>query len=366
MKAGFLRYAETAIAANDGVTTTAITTKAAILGVSDEVEAMGDKAEVAGNKGAAGLEKVKQGAGGAKDSVSELSNSAAQSGRSVQAAAGDLAAFFNEIKNSVYALSDAAGTAFDNKLGISVAPILEEIESLQAGIDSAYVRSASLVRDNALVFDATGINKFKNSVLEVQSAVEISYNTQKVKFLEYMDAIRSGESVNQGFINSAKTSIQNMDLLGQQDLSQLRSALDSANSKLQQMNESAASTVDNLKNELDRLQGNQNAIDQRDYDRKRSELTAAIEDAKLVGNKEAIASYTGALKLLSEVKKERSNQAKEESKPSKQTTSNTSPNSSTTITLKTSSGNKSVNLSGEAGSVNDLLDVLSDFGIRSA
>lgn len=335
------------------------------------LEKVSDVAEAMGGEAAESLDKVAESSGNAKQVVDELANSAEESGHNVREAAGDLAEFFNGIKNSVYALSDAAGTAFANKLGINAEPALDEIESLQTGIDEAYRRAGSLLSDNVLAMDVAGVVKYKNSVLDAQSSVEIAYNSQKIKFLEYMEAIESGGEINQSFLNSAESSINNMGLLGKEDLAQLRSALDSANQKLQQMSDSAANTLDGLKNELDSLQGNQDAVQQRDYERKRAELQAAIEDAQLHGNKEAVASYTEALRVLDQLKKERRDQSKEQS--NKQSSSSPGSNSvfgksggsTTTINLNSPSGGKSVQLQGDPDAVKNLLDVLEDANLRA-
>lgn len=317
------------------------------------------------------LDKTKEKTKQINEETNRLADSAKKSSHDVQAVAAGLAEFFNGIKNDVYALSDAAGTAFSNNLGIEVQPILDDIESLRAGIDAAHVEMGTLARDNMKVFDVTGINRFENSVLAAQNTVEIAYNEQKIKFLEYLEAIESGEGINQSFLNSAENSISNMDLLGRQDLSQLRSALDSANQKLLQMNDSAQNTLDSLQTELDRLQGNQDAIDQREYERKRAELNAAIEEAQLYGNKEAIASYTEALKVLDQLSREKQSQAKEAANnaSANSSSSSSSPSnsasSSTTINLNSPTGGKTVQLVGDQNAVNQLLEVLEDANLRA-
>lgn len=339
--------------------------------LKDKIKDAGDTGEQSGDQMADGVEKVGESAEQAGEKVKKVAADAKDTERNVRAVAGGLAEFFNGIKNDVYALSDAAGAAFSDKLGIEVQPILDDIESLRAGINAAHVEMGTLARDNLKVFDVTGINRFENSVLAAQNSVEIAYSEQKIKFLEYLDVIKSGEGINESFLNSAESSINNMSLLGQEDLSQLRNALDSANQKLQQMNDNAQNTLEGLQNELDSLQGNQDAIEQRDYNRKREELNAAIEDAKLYGNKEAIASYTEALQVLDQVRRERSNQSRESeraAKNSSRSTSNRSSqsnSSSTTINLRSPEGNKSVTLNGDQKAVDGLLDLLKDYGMRS-
>jgi tape measure domain-containing protein len=334
--------------------------------LKDKVIEVGSAGASAGVQMSAGIEQAGKSAEQAIEKVDLLADAAEKSDRDVRGAASSLAEFFNNVKSEVYALSDAAGAAFSNKMGIDVQPVLDEIESLKAGIDSAHVEISALGRDNLTLFDATGIARFSGAVLNAQNEVEIAYNSQKIKFLEYLDVIKSGEDINQSFLNSAENSIANMSLLGQEDLLQLRNALDSANQKLQQMNANAKNTLEGLQNELDSLQGNQDAIAQRDYNRKREELNAAIDDAKLYGNKEAIASYTKSLRVLDQVRREKSNQTRESERESKNTSRSSPSNSpSTTINLQSPTGNKTVTLNGDQQSVANLLAVLEDAGIRS-
>jgi tape measure domain-containing protein len=339
--------------------------------LKDKIKDAGDTSEQSGDQMADGVEQVGKSAEQAGEKVQKVADDAKDTERDVRAVAAGLAAFFNGVKSDVYALSDAAGAAFSNKLGIDVTPVLEEIDSLKEGIRSAQVEMGTLARDNMKVFDVTGINRFENAVLATQNEVEIAYSSQKIKFLEYLDAIESGKGVNESFLNSAENSISNMKLLGQEDLSQLRNALDSANQKLLQMNDSAQSTLEGLQNELDSLQGNQDAIEQRDYNRKREELNAAIEDAKLYGNNEAVAMYTESLRVLDQVRREKSSQARENEREAKSasrsssSSSSSASSSSTTINLRSPEGNKSVTLNGDQQAVDGLLDLLSDYGLRS-
>jgi tape measure domain-containing protein len=336
--------------------------------LKDKVKEVGGAGVSAGAQMSAGIDQAGKSAEQASEKVDLLADAAEKSDRDVRGAASSLAEFFNGVKSEVYALSDAAGAAFSNKMGIDVQPVLNEIESLKAGIDSAHVEISALGRDNLTLFDATGIARFSGAVLKAQDEVEIAYNSQKIKFLEYLDAIESGEGVNESFLNSAEASIGSMSLLGEEDLSQLRSALDSANKKLVQMNTNAQNTLAGLQDELDALQGNQEAIDQRDYDRKRAELNAALEDARMYGNREAINSYTEALRVLDEVRRENNAQSGGSVRGGGggSGSSASSSQNHTTITLKSPDGISNVTLNGNAGSLNSLLDVLQDAGLRSS
>lgn len=331
------------------------------------VESVGKAGEDAGDRGAAGISKL-------KDAVTEVVEVTANGGRDVQGLAQDLAAFFQGVRSELGALSAEAAAAFDNKLGIDTGPLISETDALAKSIQDARTELGKIARDNLQVFDPTGINRFKNAVLQAKDETIIAYGEQKQKFEQYLGALQSGEGVTQGLINQAQNATQWMGLLGEQDLAQLRGALDDANAKLMQMQDAASNTLDQLQTELDRLQGNQDAINQRDYENKRKELAAAIEEAKRYGNQEAVRQYTEALRVLEEVRREKQKQATEQRKASTSAgsrsdnsrTQSASPGNTTTIKLQSASGNKSVSLNGEPDAVSQLLSVLEDAGLRSA
>src|SRR5690606_24399886 len=232
---------------------------------------------------------------------------------------------------------------------------------------------AEIVTANNAVGDS--FSQTAANINQAKAATLLAYSEQKQQFEQYLAALESGTGVTQGLINQAQNAGQWLNLLGEQDLAQLRGALDDARQKLESISDAASNTLDQLQTELDRLQGNQDAINQRDYENKRKELQNAIEEAKRYGNQEAVRQYTEALKVLEDVRRERQKQASEQrqqqaqqrsSTSASQSTGSTTTNRGTTINLQSATGNKSVQLNGDAKAVEQLLAVLEDAGLRSA
>ncbi|PHS66371.1 MAG: phage tail tape measure protein [Thalassobium sp.] len=364
-RTAFLKYAETALAANQNVTgaqrevvIAQLQVQAAALGVTDQLAAMGDAGKDAG-------EKTKDGAKQAAESTKEISQAAQDSERDVQAVAASLAGWFQSVRDEVAALSEQARAAFDNKLGIDSAGPVSEIEALQQSIAAAREELGKVSIDNLQVFDPTGVNRFKNSVIEAKNETLIAFQEQKIKALDYINALESGKGVNQAFINQAQSAQQWMQLLGEEDLSQLQSAIDSANQKLLAMTDAAKSTLGSLQDELDRLQGNQDAIDKREYENKREEVQRLLEEARLYGNKEAINYYTDALKTLDQVRAEKHKQQRaDDRQPARRQSSTTSELQTQKIkTVEVKIGSKSVQVL--ENNEQDLLDALADYGMRT-
>lgn len=370
----------------DSITKSAAAASNAAVDTADAVKRTGDTAKTAGQDGAAALklmadtmvdtsdeaDKTANKVTTVKVAVDDLAHASEDADAGVRLLAESLSGFFTGIRNDVAALSEEARQAFDNRLGISSAGAVTEIGALEEAIVSAREELGKIAIDNLQVFDPTGINRWKNSVLQARDETVIAYNEQKLKALEYIDALQSGEGVNASFIRNAETSIGNMKLLGSQDLAQLRSALDSANQKLLQMKSNAADALGNLQNELDQLQGNTAAIAQREYEQKKADLEAKLKEARLYGQNEAIAAYEQALKVLEQVRNEQRKQSNSAAAASNNNASpaganyGPAPGSVTTIKLQSPSGTSEVALNGDRDAVNKLLDVLGDAGLRSA
>jgi chromosome segregation ATPase len=102
-------------------------------------------------------------------------------------------------------------------------------------------------------------------------------------------------------IDLAQQAIKYDKLLGKEQLSQLQSALGRVNQQMQTLNQTAASTLSNLKDQLDQLQGDEAAIEKRDYQAKKAEYTAELAQAKQLGDRKATAEYQQSLDLLNQI-----------------------------------------------------------------
>jgi tape measure domain-containing protein len=77
--------------------------------------------------------------------------------------------------------------------------------------------------------------------------------------------------------NTADYNFKNLDA---SSLSNLKSEIESAKASLLGFNQEISATVNNLRNELDSLEGNRNAVLARDYEAKKIELQNALKEAK--------------------------------------------------------------------------------------
>lgn len=322
-------------------------------------------AESSADSWASSAERIRISAAAANSELDNIGDTAARSEHDMQQATASLAGWFQSVRNEMAALSEQARAAFDNKLGINSAGPVSELDALKQSIAAAREELGKVAIDNLQVFDPTGVNAFKNSVIQAKNETLIAFQEQKIKALDYINALESGKGVNQAFINQAINAQQWMQLLGEEDLSQLQSAIDSANQKLLAMTDAAKSTLGSLQDELDRLQGNQAAINQREYDNKKAELSAALEEARRYGNQEAIKFYSEALRTLDQVRSEKQKQQRADAQQNNTRPAGVTSETRRVIELQLPSGKAADIAVASEQDGQRLLDTLEEFAKRS-
>ncbi|GAB2933653.1 tape measure protein [Rheinheimera gaetbuli] len=114
-------------------------------------------------------------------------------------------------------------------------------------------------------------------------------------------------------LNAINKSLQyNFRQLSEQELAPLRNAISDAERRLLSLRDGLAGTVSSLRDELDRLNDNQDAIEQRRYQQQLTEIQAQLKQAQESGDKQAVASAEQALKLAKEIYAVKQAQLKEE------------------------------------------------------
>lgn len=89
--------------------------------------------------------------------------------------------------------------------------------------------------------------------------------------------------------------------LGEERLDPLRNALADVRRQMDELRDSAQSTLDGLMDELDRLEDRQEAIQERDYARRKAELEDELAAAREANNLEAITALQKSLAVLDQV-----------------------------------------------------------------
>lgn len=98
----------------------------------------------------------------------------------------------------------------------------------------------------------------------------------------------------------AERAMSSYKLLGSEKLAALRSAIGSIRAETESLNQSLSATLSSLKDELDSLNNNQLTIETRAYQVQLASLQEQLDQARSLGNNEAINNAKGAIQLLRE------------------------------------------------------------------
>ncbi|MBB1320611.1 tape measure protein [Shewanella sp. SR43-8] len=149
--------------------------------------------------------------------------------------------------------------------------------------------------------DFTGITNFARKAEIAGKQAQAAYYGQRIELLKMVDALDAAESGNVGLINSAERAANSMNLMNDQDLGLLRTAIDSAKSSMDSLRESAQSTLDTLQDELDGYLGRQDEIEKRRYQQELADIKTQLAKAESTGDKTLITQLREAEKTLNKV-----------------------------------------------------------------
>lgn len=173
------------------------------------------------------------------------------------------------------------------------------------------------------------------------------------------------------FISYAQRALTNASLLGDQQLSGLRSALEGARQQMQGLTNDAENTLNSLQQQLATLRGDTAEAQRLQFEQKKADLQAKIDSARKAGNRDAVTDLQQSLTVLAQIQQAQQQKARREAAtqaaaaraPAPQETSAKAP---INITLK---GDRSHTTATVAASsqeqANALLKVLEEAGLRT-
>ncbi|MDD3293087.1 MAG: tape measure protein [Geobacteraceae bacterium] len=138
------------------------------------------------------------------------------------------------------------------------------------------------------------------------------YYSQKLALLELTEQLKKMDLATQGQISRANNLVESFRLIDDADLSDVRGEIERLTDALKEAEEQARDTVDSLRDELDEMLGNREAIEKRDYDQKREDLEKKLKEARAAGADKVAAEYADALNLLNEIHKRKLETIREE------------------------------------------------------
>lgn len=322
--------------------------------------------------------------------IENSSNKAAEGMGSAAGATKYLQDAYKELRAQVEALGPAATAAFEKLQGIKpdTSPIKGDFAELRQTIEDASIEVERLKKISTFT-DFTGINTYLRDTALNVALVKKEYTEQKLAIDRLQTAYADGSISAQKFITATRGAGGATSLLNQADLSALKSQIKSAQDSMDSFRESTESTLNSLQSELAQLQGNADRVARLAYESRVADLEKQLEDAKKSGDKAAINNAQDALRLAKEIyqikqqqiaeekreadrqKAESVAQAEQEKKtqpqlpaPSipQQQPQTSSPVQRVEIALPSG---RVANLSGSADDVNNLLEFLTQAGLRA-
>lgn len=315
------------------------------------------------------------------DEVEETSEKIGEMGQQYKTLAQWMADYYNGVKEELRGMSQAAEDYFDAIRagigGIKTEPAEGSIDDLKNKLGELN-QEASELNNMARVFDATGITKWMDDVARDANYVKRKFTEQKIALEELMTSYENGELSARRFAREGEHAANTLNLLNEQDLTRLDSAIQQAEDSMESLNDSARSTLEGLQNELDRLQGKQDQIEKRQYKSRQRDLKSQLEEAKAGGDQQSIQDLNKALRLNDAIYRERRNQLAEEQRaeqlqklPSQRENSRINPPPQSAHSKQ---AEKIIRLEYPGGSVNvginrsdesKLLEALKNAGLRS-
>ncbi len=313
----FLQYAEASIkaaAAGDKQVESSIRIKAANLGLSDNIDSLIEQysrlrnVQVGlGNDSEETDKQVKNANQGIGTTMENTMGVVVKSSQQAGSALASVAKFFTDYLKSVTAevaeLSTGAVAYFKSILygQTLLTDSSSELEKTIKIYKNLSGEIGDLLDVQAKSIDFTGISNFARNAEIAGKQAQSAYYGQRIELLKMVDALDAAESGNIGLINSAERAANSMNLMNDQDLGVLRTAIDSAKSSMDSLRDSAQSTLDTLQDELDGYLGRQDEIEKRRYQQELADIKTQLAQAESTGDKTLITQLKEAEKTLNKV-----------------------------------------------------------------
>lgn len=219
-------------------------------------------------------------------------------------------AYFDSVmtaaREPLAALSEQALATFDSIRGITGAELSIDTSGIEATRTSLERLQESMGKTQRELADNLRgpFAQWASEQIAQSQQIQQQYLKQKLALQELMDRYESGATTLAGFRQGAMSLKGSLDLLDDSDLSQLQSAIASAEQQMRSLGDSARGTLNSMRDELDRLRGNEEAIERRRMESRRRELQAQLAEARGSGNGQAVNDLQQAIGMLGTIQSE--------------------------------------------------------------
>ncbi|MEZ2746305.1 tape measure protein [Halopseudomonas bauzanensis] len=291
-------------------------------------------------------------------------------------------AYFDSVMTSarepLAALSEQALAAFDSIRGITGAELSIDTSGIEATRTSLGRLQDSMAKTQRELADNLRgpFAQWASEQIAQSQQIQQQYLKQKLALQELMDRYERGVTTLAGFRQGAMSLKGSLTLLDDSDLSQLQSAIASAEQQMRSLGDSARSTLDGVRDELDRVRGNEEAIERRRMESRRRELQAQLAEARGTGNSQAVNDLQQAIGMLNSIESEQRlarEQAERDNRreptqatgPAGATQQAATPAAPSTVIRLESARGTAVDVAVPTGQEDALLSILEQAGMRT-
>lgn len=272
-----------------------------------ELKAKAESSTAAVKEQGKALKETAGSAGSAGAAISDVGTAAEEAGAGLN--------FFDEIlgraRTPLAEMSAAALDAFDALQGISKVEPAFDTSSLEKTTESLNKSREAVAMYQqelgAMGSRASGFGIWAMETLERSERVKESYLSQKFALQQLQRSYEKGAISAKAFAAAAGNARERFNLLDESDLSALEGAVDAAKQKMDQLANSAQSTLDGLRMELLQLQGTEEDIARARAAQRRADLKDQLAIARASGDSAASSRLNESLRLLNEIEKEQIN-----------------------------------------------------------
>lgn len=336
-----------------------------------------------------GAESAADAARSLGDAVEEAGDKQATGAAQTSSSLDGLVGFYNSLTAELYGLSAQAEDTFLAMQGatqIDTTDTLGEIGQLKAALAETTEELHQLQTVNVGT-DVTGLGRWMQNTATNAASVKAEFYEQKIALEELVQGYQDGSISAETLASQGRAAADSMNLLNQQDLDRLNSAIEQAEAGMERLANSTRGTLEGLQDELDRLQGKQDDIDRRRFEARQQELETQLAIAKQQGDNESISNLKKALSLNQSIyaetqsrrkqqeqeaaRREREEKARQENlhtqssrQPTQGSIARTRATPDKVIRLEYPGGQVDVGV--KAGDERRLLEALKNAGMRSA
>ena len=179
-----------------------------------------------------------------------------------------------------------------------------DIQSYNAELQQAWEATRHLITSKSIHFNAQGVSQ--------KISEELRRAVAEAKALDGMiRSMESGHASLRDIEQAAGVVASRVGEVGNERLERLRAALADVQGKMRALSDSARDALGSVRDELDQLRGNTEAVEKRRGEAQLAALKAQLKEAQEAGNREAAADLARAIELQKTLNREKLAQVKQ-------------------------------------------------------